>query len=147
MTEAASLLVEAINVNHWFGELHVLKDVNLRLKKGERIVICGPSGSGKSTFLRSLNGLEPVDRGEITIAGERLTTNAKTLLSIRSKVGMVFQNFNLFPHKTILENCIMAPIWVHNKTRKEAEETAMELLERVHIPEQANKYPAQLSGG
>ena len=135
------------DVNKWFGEFHVLKSLNLNVKKGERIVICGPSGSGKSTFIRCINHLETHQRGEIFVDGVELNEDVKNIEAIRREVGMVFQHFNLFPHLSVLENCLLAPIWVRKTPRKEAIETAMHYLERVRIPEQADKYPGQLSGG
>jgi general L-amino acid transport system ATP-binding protein len=141
-------VVIALNqVNKWYGEFHALKDIDLSVLKGERIVICGPSGSGKSTLIRCLNRLEEHQRGDIVVNGVTLDTNLKNIDAIRSDVGMVFQSFNLFPHLTVLENCTLAPIWVKRKAKREAEEYAMELLTRVKIPEQAFKYPGQLSGG
>ncbi len=136
-----------VDVHKWFGEFHVLKDINLKVCKGERIVICGPSGSGKSTLIRCINRLEEHQRGRIVVDGIELTDDLKKIDEIRREVGMVFQHFNLFPHLTILENCTLAPIWVRKMPKKEAEEMAMRYLERVKIPEQANKYPGQLSGG
>ena len=135
------------NVNKWFGEFHVLKNINLSVDRGEKIVICGPSGSGKSTIIRCINALEEHQRGSIIVDGIRLTHDLKHIDAIRREVGMVFQQFNLFPHLTVLENLTLAPRWVRKVPRKEAEETAMSLLERVKIPEQADKYPGQLSGG
>ena len=135
------------NVNKWFGEFHVLKNINLSVDRGEKIVICGPSGSGKSTMIRCINALEEHQRGSIIVDGIRLTHDLKHIDAIRREVGMVFQQFNLFPHLTVLENLTLAPRWVRKIPRKEAEETAMSLLERVKIPEQADKYPGQLSGG
>ncbi len=135
------------NVNKWFGDLHVLQDVNLSVDKKERIVVCGPSGSGKSTMIRCINRLEEHQQGKIVVDGIELTGNLKNIDSVRSEVGMVFQQFNLFPHLTVKENITLAPIWVRKMPKKEAEELAMEHLERVKIPEQANKYPGQLSGG
>ena len=135
------------NVNKWFGDLHVLQDVNLSVEKKERIVVCGPSGSGKSTMIRCINRLEEHQQGKIVVDGIELTGNLKNIDSVRSEVGMVFQQFNLFPHLTVKENISLAPIWVRKMPKKEAEELAMEHLERVKIPEQANKYPGQLSGG
>ena len=141
-------VVIALNqVNKWYGEFHALKDIDLSVHKGERIVICGPSGSGKSTLIRCLNRLEEHQRGDIVVNGVTLDTNLKNIDAIRSDVGMVFQSFNLFPHLTVLENCTLAPIWVKSKSKREAEEYAMELLTRVKIPEQVDKYPGQLSGG
>lgn len=139
--------VEMISVHKWYGEFHVLRDINLRVMKGERIVICGPSGSGKSTMIRCINRLEEHQQGRIIVDGIELTSDLKRIDEIRREVGMVFQHFNLFPHLTILENCTLAPIWVRKMPKKQAEEIAMHFLERVRIPEQANKYPGQLSGG
>lgn len=135
------------NVNKWFGDLHVLQNVNLSVDKKERIVVCGPSGSGKSTMIRCINRLEEHQEGKIIVDGIELTGNLKNIDSVRSEVGMVFQQFNLFPHLTVKENISLAPIWVRKMPKKDAEELAMEHLERVKIPEQANKYPGQLSGG
>ncbi|MGB5867970.1 MAG: amino acid ABC transporter ATP-binding protein [Arcobacteraceae bacterium] len=140
-------MVELTNVNKWYGDFHVLKDVNLKVKKGERIVICGPSGSGKSTTIRCMNRLEAFQEGEMYVAGLEMTEDVKRIREIRTHVGMVFQHFNLFPHLTILENLILAPTWVGKVPRKEAIATAMHYLERVKIAEQAHKYPNQLSGG
>ncbi len=134
-------------MNKWYGEFHVLKDIDLSVYKGERIVICGPSGSGKSTLIRCMNRLEEHQRGDIIVNGVTLDNNLKNIDAIRSDVGMVFQSFNLFPHLTVLENCTLAPIWVKNRPKAEAEDVAMEYLTRVKIPEQAGKYPGQLSGG
>jgi len=139
--------VEMIGVNKWYGEFHVLKDVNLKVTRGEKIVVCGPSGSGKSTMIRCINRLEEHQKGQIIVDGIELTNDLKKIDEIRREVGMVFQHFNLFPHLTILENCTLAPIWVKKMPKKEAEEVAMHYLKRVKIPEQANKYPGQLSGG
>jgi general L-amino acid transport system ATP-binding protein len=134
-------------LNKWFGQLHVLKNVDINVKQGEVIVILGPSGSGKSTFIRTLNALEEFQEGEITIDGINLTNDLKNIEEIRKETGMVFQSFNLFPHMTILKNITLAPIWVRRWKKKDAEKKALELLHRVGIPEQANKYPGQLSGG
>ncbi|KFG68344.1 ABC transporter ATP-binding protein [Microvirga sp. BSC39] len=139
--------IEMIDVHKWFGEFHVLRDINLNVKRGERIVICGPSGSGKSTMIRCINRLEEHQKGRIIVDGVELLDDLKRIDEVRRDVGMVFQHFNLFPHLTILENCTLAPIWVKKMPRKEAEEVAMHYLTRVKIPEQANKYPGQLSGG
>ena len=137
-----------INEMHkWFGSFHVLKNINLEVKQGERIVICGPSGSGKSTLIRFINRLEVHQQGHISVNGIELSGDLKNLEAIRSDVGMVFQSFNLFPHLSVLENCTLAPIWVRKMPKKDAEELAMEYLERVKIPEQAIKFPGQLSGG
>jgi general L-amino acid transport system ATP-binding protein len=135
------------NVNKWYGKFHVLRDINLDVAAGERIVICGPSGSGKSTLIRCINRLEEHQQGDIIVEGVPLTTNLKDIDKVRSEVGMVFQQFNLFPHLSVLENCTLAPIWVRKTPKAEAEATAMKFLERVKIPEQAAKYPGQLSGG
>ena len=135
------------NVHKWFGSFHVLKDINLTVRKQDKIVICGPSGSGKSTLIRCINRLEEHQKGKIFVDGIELTNNLKQIDRIRSEVGMVFQQFNLFPHLTALENLTLAPIWVRNTPKAEAEEAAMKYLERVKIPEQAHKYPGQLSGG
>ena len=134
-------------VNKWYGALHVLRDINLEIALGERVVVCGPSGSGKSTMIRCINRLEEHQQGKIMVDGIELSDDLKSLDAIRREVGMVFQSFNLFPHLTILENCTLAPIWVRKMPKKEAEELAMEYLTRVRIPEQAKKYPGQLSGG
>ncbi|WP_292056047.1 MULTISPECIES: amino acid ABC transporter ATP-binding protein [unclassified Martelella] len=139
--------VDMINVNKWYGDFHVLRDINLKVMKGERIVIAGPSGSGKSTMIRCINRLEEHQKGTIIVDNIELTDDLKKIDEIRREVGMVFQHFNLFPHLTILENCTLAPIWVRKMPKKQAEEIAMHYLERVKIPEQADKYPGQLSGG
>jgi len=143
----SEIVVKIEDMHKWYGQFHVLKDINLEVAQGERIVICGPSGSGKSTLIRCINRLEVHQEGNINIYGTELTSDLKNLETIRSDVGMVFQSFNLFPHLTVLENCTLAPIWVRKLPKKEAEELAMEYLTRVKIPEQANKYPGQLSGG
>ncbi|HEU4661516.1 MAG TPA: amino acid ABC transporter ATP-binding protein [Pseudolabrys sp.] len=142
-----SVAVELLGVNKWFGEFHVLRDINLKVMGGERIVICGPSGSGKSTMIRCINRLEEHQTGRIIVDGVELTNDLKKIDEIRRDVGMVFQHFNLFPHLTVLENCTLAPVWVRKMARKDAEEIALQYLARVKIPEQANKYPGQLSGG
>jgi general L-amino acid transport system ATP-binding protein len=134
-------------LNKWYGDFHVLRDVDLDVGKGERIVICGPSGSGKSTLIRCINALEEFQEGKIVVDGIDLGPNLKRVDDVRREVGMVFQSFNLFPHLTVLENCTLAPIWVRNMPKKEAEATAMKFLERVRIPHQAGKYPGQMSGG
>ncbi len=139
--------IEITGMNKWYGQFHVLKDVNLKVARGERIVVCGPSGSGKSTMIRCINRLEEHQKGSIVVDGIELTNDLKKIDEIRREVGMVFQHFNLFPHLTILENCTLAPIWVRKMPKKDAEEVAMKYLTRVRIPEQANKYPGQLSGG
>jgi general L-amino acid transport system ATP-binding protein len=140
-------MIEFIDVHKWYGEFHVLQGINLSVGKQERIVICGPSGSGKSTLIRCINRLEDHQRGRITVDGIELTNNIKNIEKIRTEVGMVFQHFNLFPHLTIVDNLALGPIWVRKVPKKEAEETAMYYLEKVHIAEQARKYPGQLSGG
>ncbi|WP_075216850.1 amino acid ABC transporter ATP-binding protein [Mongoliimonas terrestris] len=139
--------VELIGVNKWYGEFHVLRDINLKVRRGERIVVCGPSGSGKSTMIRCINRLEEHQKGQIIVDGTELTNDLKKIDEVRREVGMVFQHFNLFPHLTILENCTLAPMWVRKLPKKQADEIAMEYLAKVRIPEQANKYPGQLSGG
>jgi general L-amino acid transport system ATP-binding protein len=135
------------SVNKWYGQFHVLRDINLDVKKGERIVICGPSGSGKSTLIRCINRLEEHQQGDIVVDGIPLTANVKNIDEVRREVGMVFQHFNLFPHLTVLENLTLAPMWVRQTPKAEAEATAHKFLTRVKIPEQAQKYPGQLSGG
>ncbi len=147
MRVSNEVAIQIAEMNKWFGEFHVLRDINLTVYKGERIVICGPSGSGKSTLIRCINHLEEHQAGQIVVDGIELNNDLKNIDKIRAEVGMVFQHFNLFPHLTILENCTLAPIWVRKTPKKQAEETAMHFLERVKIPEQANKYPGQLSGG
>ncbi|MGL4207514.1 MAG: amino acid ABC transporter ATP-binding protein [Aeromonadaceae bacterium] len=147
MNKQQEVVVELCDVNKWYGEFHVLKNVNLRVTKGEKIVICGPSGSGKSTMIRCINRLEEHQQGDIIVKGTPLTHDIKNIEHVRRDVGMVFQHFNLFPHLTVLENCCLAPIWVKKVPRAEAEATAMKYLERVKIPDQALKYPGQLSGG
>jgi general L-amino acid transport system ATP-binding protein len=146
-SEARSPIIEMKGVNKWFGDFHVLKNIDLSVAPGERIVVCGPSGSGKSTMIRCINRLEAHQQGSIVVDGIELTADVKHIHDVRREVGMVFQHFNLFPHLTVLENCTLAPIWVRHLPRKEAEDTAMKYLERVRIPEQAMKYPGQLSGG
>jgi len=141
---------EMIRINEmhkWYGQFHVLKNINLNVKSGERIVVCGPSGSGKSTLIRCMNRLEEHQKGEIWVDGVELTSDLKNIETIRREVGMVFQHFNLFPHLTVLENCTLAPIWVRKMPKAEAEDIARSYLERVKIPEQADKFPGQLSGG
>ena len=140
-------VIKIAEMHKWFGSFHVLKNINLEVEQGERIVICGPSGSGKSTLIRCINRLEIHQQGHISVNGIELSGDLKNLESIRSDVGMVFQSFNLFPHLTVLENCTLAPIWVRKMPKKDAEELAMDYLERVKIPEQAKKFPGQLSGG
>jgi general L-amino acid transport system ATP-binding protein len=134
-------------LNKWYGDFHVLKNIDLRVKKSERIVVCGPSGSGKSTLIRCINRLEEFQRGSLIVDGVEMIDDVKNIEAIRREVGMVFQHFNLFPHLTILENLTLGPIWVQKKPKAEAEATAMKYLERVKIPDQANKFPGQLSGG
>ena len=141
------LHVQMQGVDKWFGDLHVLRNINLTVRRGERIVICGPSGSGKSTLIRCINRLEPHQQGRIVVDGVELTGHVKGIDDVRRRVGMVFQQFNLFPHLTVLENCTLAPIWVQKLPARKAEEVAMHYLGRVQIPEQADKYPGQLSGG
>ncbi|TCT02656.1 amino acid ABC transporter ATP-binding protein [Aquabacter spiritensis] len=143
----AEQAVELIGVNKWYGDFHVLRDINLSVRRGERIVVCGPSGSGKSTMIRCINRLEEHQKGRIIVDGIELTNDLKRIDEVRREVGMVFQHFNLFPHLTILENCTLAPMWVRKMPKKEAEEVAMHFLTKVKIPEQAGKYPGQLSGG
>ncbi|MCA8909449.1 MAG: amino acid ABC transporter ATP-binding protein, partial [Rhodospirillaceae bacterium] len=145
--QAADPVIQITGVNKWYAHFHVLKDINLTVERGEKIVICGPSGSGKSTVIRCINALEEHQEGSIYVDGIRLTNDLKNIDAVRSEVGMVFQQFNLFPHLTVLENLTLAPIWVRKVPRREAEETAMYFLERVRIPDQASKYPGQLSGG
>jgi general L-amino acid transport system ATP-binding protein len=147
-TAAASRpMIELRNVNKWYGEFHVLRDINLTVERGQKIVVCGPSGSGKSTMIRCINRLEEHQQGHIIVEGTELTGDLRNIDTVRREVGMVFQQFNLFPHLTVLENLTLAPIWVRKMPKKEAEEMAMYFLGRVRIPEQARKYPGQLSGG
>ena len=145
--ESSETIISIKGMHKWFDDFHVLKDINLEVRRGERIVICGPSGSGKSTLIRCINRLEDHQQGAIVVDGTELTHDLKNIEIIRSEVGMVFQQFNLFPHLTALQNVTLAPIWVRKMPKKEAEKAAMQYLERVQIPEQANKYPGQLSGG
>ncbi|MBL8560679.1 MAG: amino acid ABC transporter ATP-binding protein [Gemmobacter sp.] len=147
MKVSDEVAIQITNMNKWYGQFHVLRDVNMTVQKGERIVICGPSGSGKSTLIRCINRLEEHQAGQIVVDGTELTNDLKNIDKVRSEVGMVFQHFNLFPHLTILENCTLAPIWVRKIPKREAEETAMHFLSKVKIPDQAHKYPGQLSGG
>lgn len=140
-------VINIADMNKWYGQFHVLKDINLTVRRGERIVICGPSGSGKSTLIRCINRLEEHQQGSINVDGIELTNDLKNIDAIRREVGMVFQHFNLFPHLTVLENCTLAPVWVKKMPKKEAQAVAMQYLERVRIPEQADKFPGQLSGG
>lgn len=139
--------IQLVGMHKWYGDFHVLRDINLTVERGERIVVCGPSGSGKSTMIRCINRLEEHQQGQIIVDGIELTSDVKKIDEIRREVGMVFQHFNLFPHLTVLENCTLAPIWVRKTPKAEAEATAMKFLERVKIPDQALKYPGQLSGG
>ncbi|MGB8103250.1 MAG: amino acid ABC transporter ATP-binding protein, partial [Pseudolabrys sp.] len=141
------IAVEIADLNKWYGDFHVLRDINLKIMGGERIVICGPSGSGKSTMIRCINRLEEHQAGRILIDGVELTADLKKIDEVRREVGMVFQHFNLFPHLSVLDNCTLAPIWVRKMPKKLAEEVALHYLKRVKIPEQAGKYPGQLSGG
>jgi len=145
--EEIEVAIQINGMHKWYGDFHVLKDINLSVDRGERIVICGPSGSGKSTMIRCINRLEEHQQGTINVGGIELTNDLKNIDQIRREVGMVFQHFNLFPHLTVLENCVLAPIWVRKTPREEAEEMGMKYLERVKIPEQAGKFPGQLSGG
>jgi general L-amino acid transport system ATP-binding protein len=145
--QSSEVIIEIQNLHKWYGEMHVLKDISLTVRKGERIVVCGPSGSGKSTLIRCINRLEGHQRGRIIVHGVELNNDLKNIEKIRADVGMVFQHFNLFPHLTILENLTLGPMWVRKVPKKEALETAMYYLDKVHISEQAEKYPSQLSGG
>ena len=147
MQVSEEIAIEMIGMHKWYGTFHVLKDINLTINRGERIVICGPSGSGKSTLIRCINRLEEHQKGQIIVDGIELTDDIKRIDEIRREVGMVFQHFNLFPHLTVLDNLTLAPMWVRKVPKKEATEAAMKYLERVKIPEQADKYPGQLSGG
>jgi general L-amino acid transport system ATP-binding protein len=147
MTMNANSIVSIADLNKWFGDFHVLRDINLDVGKGERIVICGPSGSGKSTLIRCINALEEFQEGRIVVDGIELGPSLRRVDDVRREVGMVFQSFNLFPHLTVLENCMLAPIWVRHLPKKDAEAAAMKYLERVKIPQQAHKFPGQLSGG
>ncbi|MFA5662990.1 amino acid ABC transporter ATP-binding protein [Castellaniella sp.] len=140
-------IIQLKKVNKWYGQFHVLKDLDLDVAPSERIVICGPSGSGKSTMIRCINRLEEHQEGQIIVDGTELTNDLRQIEAIRRDVGMVFQHFNLFPHMTVLENLTLGPVWVLKRPRAEAEATAMKYLERVRIPDQAQKYPGQLSGG
>ena len=146
-SDDSSTVIRIDKLNKWFGAFHVLRDLSLSVKQGEKIVICGPSGSGKSTLIRCINFLEEHQEGKIIVDGIELTGDLKNIDAVRREVGMVFQSFNLFPHLTVIENCTLAPIWVRKTPQEEAEKLAMEYLERVKIPEQAYKYPGQLSGG
>ncbi|MDH7487416.1 MAG: amino acid ABC transporter ATP-binding protein [Anaerolineae bacterium] len=145
--ESGDDIIICRDVHKWFGDFHVLRGVNLAVKRGEVVVICGPSGSGKSTFIRTINRLEEHQKGTIIVDGIELTQDMRNVAAIRSEIGMVFQSFNLFPHLKVIDNVTLAPIWVRKWPKEKAEKVAMELLERVGIPEQAHKYPGQLSGG
>jgi general L-amino acid transport system ATP-binding protein len=147
MVMTTDSIVTVAALNKWYGDFHVLRDINLDVAKGERIVICGPSGSGKSTLIRCMNALEEFQEGRIVIDGIELGPNLRRVDEVRREVGMVFQSFNLFPHLTVLENCTLAPIWVRHIPKKDAEAAAMKYLERVRIPDKADKYPGQISGG
>lgn len=147
LTQSADYMITLENVNKWYGHFHVLKDINLQVKQGERIVLCGPSGSGKSTTIRCINHLEEHQKGRIVVDGIELNNDSRNVERIRTEVGMVFQHFNLFPHLTVLQNCTLAPSWVHRMPKKEADALAMHYLERVRISAHAHKYPGQLSGG
>jgi len=140
-------IIKINNMNKWFGDFQVLKDINLDVKKNKKIVVCGPSGSGKSTLIRCINRLEEHQKGTIIVDGTELTEETKNIEQIRAEVGMVFQQFNLFPHLSILDNCTLAPIWVKKLPKKEAEDLALKQLKQVQIDDQAHKYPGQLSGG
>jgi general L-amino acid transport system ATP-binding protein len=146
-TQENENIITISNVNKWFGEFHVLKDINLTVTKGEKVVICGPSGSGKSTLIRCINRLESHQKGQIFVGGIELTNDVKRIDQVRRDVGMLFQNFNLFPHMTVLENLTISPVWIRKTPLKEAREQAFEYLERVKIPDLAHKYPGQCSGG
>ncbi len=147
MTKRDNPIIIVRDVHKWYGDFHALRGISMEVSQGEVVVICGPSGSGKSTFIRTINRLEEHERGDIIVDGIRLTNDVRNIAAIRSEIGMVFQQFNLFPHLTVLQNITLAPIWVRKRPRREAEKIAFELLERVKIPEQAHKYPGQLSGG
>jgi len=147
MSFSTEIAIAIERLNKWYGTFHVLRDINLDVKKGEKIVIAGPSGSGKSTLIRCINRLEDYQQGRISIDGVETTNDIRRIDAVRSEVGMVFQNFNLFPHLTILENCTLAPIHVRKMAKAQADEQAMHFLKKVRIPEQAAKYPGQLSGG
>ncbi len=147
MRVSDEVAIQIDGMSKWYGDFNVLREIDLTVYRGERIVICGPSGSGKSTLIRCINALEEHQKGKIVVDGTHLSSDLKNIDKVRSEVGMVFQHFNLFPHLTILENCTLAPIWVRKIPKKEAEETAMHFLQKVKIPEQAHKFPGQLSGG
>ena len=140
-------IIQITEMNKWFGDFQVLKNINLEVEKNKKIVVCGPSGSGKSTLIRCINRLEEHQEGSIIVDGNELTADTKDIEKIRAEVGMVFQQFNLFPHLSILDNCTLAPIWVKKMPKKDAEDLAIQHLEKVQIADQANKYPGQLSGG
>jgi general L-amino acid transport system ATP-binding protein len=144
---STEVVIQMASVHKWYGDFHVLKDINLSVHRGERIVVCGPSGSGKSTMIRCINRLEEHQKGQIVVDGIELSQDVKNIDMVRREVGMVFQQFNLFPHLTVLENLTLAPMWVRKLPKAEAEAAAMKYLARVRIPEQALKYPGQLSGG
>jgi general L-amino acid transport system ATP-binding protein len=146
-TTRNAVAVEIIGLGKWYGQFHALRNVDLKVMRGERIVICGPSGGGKSTLLRCVNRIEDWQQGRVIVDGVELTEDLKTIDEVRREVGMVFQHFNLFPHLTVLQNCTLAPVWVRHMPKRDAERIARHYLERVHIPEQADKYPGQLSGG
>jgi general L-amino acid transport system ATP-binding protein len=146
-TETGEPVIQLNDVNKWYGDFQALKNINLTIDRGERVVVCGPSGSGKSTMIRCINRLEEHQRGTIVVDGIELTDNLKNIEAIRSEVGMVFQSFNLFPHLRVIDNLTLAPMWVRKMPKKDAEQIAMEYLERVQIPDQAYKFPGQLSGG
>src|SRR5438132_10630661 len=146
-TTKNEVAIEIIDLNKWFGQFHVLRDIDLKVMRGERIVVCGPSGSGKSTLLRCVNRIEDWQRGRVIVDGTELTEDLKTIDEVRGEVGMVFQQFNLFPHLTVLENCTLAPIWVRKMAKIDAEQIAQHYLRRVRIPEEAGTYPAKLSRG
>src|SRR6185295_614613 len=147
MKVSDEVAIDILGLNKWYGDFHVLRDINLTIYQGERIVVCGPSGSGKSTLIRCINRLEEHQQGRIVVDNIELTNDLKRIDEVRREVGMVFQHFNLFPHLTVMENCTLAPIWVRKMPKSQADETAMTYLKRVKIPEQARKYPGQLSGG
>ncbi|WP_289509294.1 amino acid ABC transporter ATP-binding protein [Hydrogenophaga sp. 2FB] len=147
MSTTSTPMISLNKVNKWYGDYHALTDVDLQVQRGERVVICGPSGSGKSTLIRCINRLEDHQKGQIHVNGIELNNESKNVVAVRREVGMVFQQFNLFPHLTVLDNLMLAPMWVRKINRKEAEARAMHFLSRVHIPDQAHKYPGQLSGG
>lgn len=147
ITDSTNAMISLENVNKWYGQFHVLKDINLQVKPRERIVLCGPSGSGKSTTIRCINHLEEHQKGRIVVDGIHLNDDVRNIERVRTEVGMVFQHFNLFPHLTVLQNCTLAPMWVRKIAKKEAEELAMHYLQRVRIAEHAHNFPGQLSGG